>query len=317
MIAIDCERGSGRSKVAQTIVVDQSGKGDFKTIQAAIDSIPQNNKRWIKVQINPGIYTEQVNIPIEKPCIFLEGRGPRQTTVTYNAHESTDSSATFTSSPSNIVAKGITFKNSFNRWWKQNIYYGIKVPGVLPALSARIYGDKSAFYDCAFLGVQDTLWDAQGRHHFSNCYIEGSVDFIFGAGQSFYEGCLINVTSGGFITAQAKEFPNDANGFVFYRCIVLGIKGVRSYLGRAFRPYSTVIYHHTYFSEVVEPVGWHAWNNEGHEGNLTYREVNCKGPGSNTSKRVPWEKKLNAKQLNRFSKSSFIDQDRWLSKLPL
>lgn len=59
--------------------------------------------------------------------------------------------------------------------------------GVSPALSARIYGDKSAFYDCAFLGVQDTLWDVQGRHHFLNCYIEGAVDFIFGAGQSLYE----------------------------------------------------------------------------------------------------------------------------------
>ena len=45
----------------------------------------------------------------------------------------------------------------------QNTYKGIKVPGAKPALSARIYGDKSAFYDCAFLRVQDILWDASGR----------------------------------------------------------------------------------------------------------------------------------------------------------
>jgi pectinesterase len=80
-------------------------------------------------------------------------------------------------------------QNSYNLPFKQNINYGIKIPGVgvAPALSARIYGDKSAFYDCAFLGVQDTLSDVQGRHHFFSCYIEGAVDFIFGAGQSFYE----------------------------------------------------------------------------------------------------------------------------------
>lgn len=53
---------------------------------------------------------EQVTIPEDKPCIFLEGRDRTLTTITYNAHESTDTSATFTSSPSNIVAKGITFK---------------------------------------------------------------------------------------------------------------------------------------------------------------------------------------------------------------
>jgi hypothetical protein len=53
---------------------------------------------------------EQVNIPIEKPCIFLEGNGRRQTTVTYNAHQDTAASATFTSLPSNIVVKGITFE---------------------------------------------------------------------------------------------------------------------------------------------------------------------------------------------------------------
>jgi pectinesterase len=50
---------------------------------------------------------------------------------------------------------------------------------------------------------------------------------------------------------------------------------------------------------------------------FTYAEVNCKGRGSDISKRVPWEKKLDAQQINQFSKSSFIDQDGWLAKLPL
>ncbi|CAK7340526.1 unnamed protein product [Dovyalis caffra] len=244
------------------------------------------------------------------------------TTITYNAHEDTDISATFTSSPSNIVAKDITFKNSYNlpfnqKFYNKNIYYGIKIPGVIPALSARIYGDKSAFYDCAFVGVQDTLWDVQGRHHFSNCYIEGAVDFIFGAGQSFYEGCSINVTSAGFITAQGREFPNETNGFIFSRCTISGIRGVRALLGRAFRPYSKVIFQESFLSEVVDPLGWNAWHYAGHEDKFTYAEINCKGPGSNKSKRVPWEKKLSANQLKEFSKSSFIDQDGWLAKLPL
>lgn len=50
-----------------------------------------------------------------------------------------------------------------------------------------IAGDKASFYRCSFYGVQDTLWDVEGRHYFKGCFIEGAVDFIFGAGQSIYE----------------------------------------------------------------------------------------------------------------------------------
>jgi pectinesterase len=70
----------------------------------------------------------------------------------------------------------------------QNTYKRIKVPGAKPALSTRIYGDKSAFlWLCIFGGSRYILWDVSGRHHFSDCYIEGGVDLIYGAGQSFYK----------------------------------------------------------------------------------------------------------------------------------
>ena len=54
------------------------------------------------------------------------------------------------------------------------------------APAALIYGDKNAFYECGFIGVQDTLTDFIGRHLFEGCYIEGYVDFIWGYGQSVY-----------------------------------------------------------------------------------------------------------------------------------
>ena len=58
---------------------------------------------------------------------------------------------------------------------------------ITQAVAARIHGDKCAFFDCAFLGVQDTLYDSDGRHYFHNCYIQGATDFIFGNAQSIYE----------------------------------------------------------------------------------------------------------------------------------
>lgn len=62
----------------------------------------------------------------------------------------------------------------------------------VPAVAAMITGDKNSFYRCGFSGVQDTLWDDQGRHYFNHCTIEGAVDFIFGAGQSIYQVYIIS-----------------------------------------------------------------------------------------------------------------------------
>jgi pectinesterase len=55
------------------------------------------------------------------------------------------------------------------------------------AVAFLIQGDMAAFYDCSFYGAQDTLYDKAGRHYFKDCYIQGSIDFIFGDGQSLYE----------------------------------------------------------------------------------------------------------------------------------
>ena len=55
------------------------------------------------------------------------------------------------------------------------------------AVAFRISGDTAAFLGCKFLGAQDTLYDNVGRHYYKDCYIEGSVDFIFGNGLSLYE----------------------------------------------------------------------------------------------------------------------------------
>ena len=54
------------------------------------------------------------------------------------------------------------------------------------ALAMRISGDKAAFYNCKFIGFQDTLCDDKGRHFFKDCYIQGTYDFIFGNGKSLY-----------------------------------------------------------------------------------------------------------------------------------
>ncbi|CAJ1977854.1 unnamed protein product [Sphenostylis stenocarpa] len=255
--AVDC----GGSKISSTIVVDQSNKANFRTIQAAIDSIKPNNAQWVKIQINAGVYKEKVQIPTEKPCIFLQGQGKQVTTITNNDHNAPNTSSTFTAFANNLAASEITFKNSYGIIQRLNMHRNERHFGIRdPSLAARISGDKCAFYNCNFIGFQDTVWDERGRHYFQNCLFEGAVDFIFGAGQSFYQDCVLNATALGSITAQGRASTSDQSGFVFEGGSVVGSGVGNSLLGRAYRSCSRVIFHKTALAPVVEPVGWDAWN---------------------------------------------------------
>ncbi|CAN8255802.1 unnamed protein product [Cochlearia groenlandica] len=308
------------NKVVNTIVVDQTGLGKHRTVQAAIDhSVRDLNSQWIKIKVNRGVYVEKVKIPLTKPCIIVEGEGQRVTTITYDAHQATDVSSTFTTHPSHIVVRHITIMNTYNRLSSRNRpSWDIK-----PAVAVAVYGDKTAFYNCDFLGLQDTLWDVEGRHHFKDCYIEGAMDFIFGSGQSIYEDCHINATAGvlapkvsfGYITAQARRSVLDPSGFVFLRGTVSGTTNV--YLGRAYGPFSRVIFINTYLDSIVHPKGWFSWHYAGHERSFTYAEIECLGAGSDMTGRVSWVDKLHSFYIKqRFSISSFIDQDMWISNIP-
>ena len=57
------------------------------------------------------------------------------------------------------------------------------------AVAFLIAGDEAEFYRVAFLGGQDTLYDKAGRHYYKNCYIQGSIDFVFGAGDAYFDVC--------------------------------------------------------------------------------------------------------------------------------
>jgi len=47
-------------------------------------------------------------------------------------------------------------------------------------VALRISTNMTVFLGCKFLAAQDTLYDHIGRHYYKDCYIQGSIDFIFG-----------------------------------------------------------------------------------------------------------------------------------------
>ncbi|PIN11560.1 Pectinesterase [Handroanthus impetiginosus] len=299
-----------------TLAVDPLSNTSFSSIQSAIDSVPSNNKKWISICVKAGVYNEQVKIPPDKPYIYLKGEGIGKTNVVWDGHDTMLTSSTFASLADNIVVSGITFVNSYNYPPSKNDN------PVKPAVATKISGDKSAFYECSFLGYQDTLLDDEGRHYFKLCNIEGAIDFIFGGGQSIYEKCTISVNAGikspysiGFIAAQARASRDDTGGFVFKQCNVTG-EG-KAFLGRAWKPYSRVIYFNSFLSNVVIPQGWDAWTYADHESQLTFVEEECQGSGSDKFNRVKWEKNLSTEELHSFTRFSYIDNEGWIRKIPL
>ncbi|XVE89551.1 hypothetical protein DITRI_Ditri20bG0005200 [Diplodiscus trichospermus] len=297
--------------MANTIIVDQSGYGNFTTVQKAIDSIPSNNAVWTRIHVKAGVYNEKVNIPQDKPKILFQGESSRTTIIQYGDSGNSIESSTFSLSAEEFVAMDITFKNTHNLQ-----------PGkpVTWAPAALINADMAAFYRCGFISLQDTLTDSKGRHYFEKCYIEGALDFIWGNGKSIYERCTINVTAsllgGGrsaFITAQGRDSMVDTSGFVFKYCFIVGTGP--AYLGRAYREHARVLFYQTRMSNIIVPQGWSACNNAGKENSLVYAEVECEGPGADNSKRVPWEKNLSAQELSYLLNiNNFINKGGWIQR---
>nr|XP_011466348.1 PREDICTED: probable pectinesterase 29 [Fragaria vesca subsp. vesca] len=304
-------------EVSRTFKVDMKGHGDFRTVQEAIDSIPSNNSWWTRIILNHGLYFEKVVIPQEKPYIILEGHPKFLTAIEFGDFGSVGKSPTFTLLADNFVARNILFKNSYDHLIKED-------PNrrTTWAVAAKIVGDKASFYHCGFISLQDTLWDARGRHYFYDCDVRGAIDFIWGNGQSIYEKCQIMslskiIGTTGYITAQGREGPDETTGFVFKDCYVCG--SGTAFLGRAYRNYSRVLFSGTYMENVITPEGWSLWTPPqiSYADVITFSEANCRGPGADLSRRISWEKKLSDEEvISLTNTASFIDQDGWLGKQP-
>ncbi|GKV40439.1 hypothetical protein SLEP1_g48082 [Rubroshorea leprosula] len=120
-----------------------------------------------------------------------------------------------------------------------------------------------------FLTIQDTLFDDNGRHYYSNCYIEGAVDFNCGNAPmpilflrlfvGVLQKCHLRSLSEGTraITAQQRQSPSKNTGFIFLGCNITGVES--TVLGRPWGAYSKVVFVQTYMSNVVLPQGWENW----------------------------------------------------------
>ncbi|WCJ22360.1 Pectin lyase-like superfamily protein [Euphorbia peplus] len=296
-----------------TITVNQNGTANFTTIGEAINSLPPHNSRRVIIDIKPGVYREKLSISKVLPFVTFLGDSNDPPLITGNDTASvfgkdgkalkTFQSATVAIDGNYFVAMNIKFENT-----APHEIGSIGGQGV----ALRISGNKAAFYNCSFYGNQDTLYDHKGLHYFNNCFIQGSVDFIFGSGRSLYENCHLNSIAKkvASLTAQKRSNATMESGFSFKNSVVTGSGLV--YLGRAWGDYSRVVFSYTYMDKVVLPQGWNDWGIQNRDTSVFYGEYKCTGPGANSTGRVAWARILTDEEALPFLGTYYVDGDTWL-----
>ncbi|XP_011621394.1 probable pectinesterase 68 [Amborella trichopoda] len=300
----------------RTITVDCQGFGDFLTVQAAIDSIPEGNTENVTIQIGAGYYVEKVVVPASKAFITLQGAG-RDVTVIEWHNRASDLGPTGQQLRTYNTASVTVFSNHFTA---RNMSFKNTAPAPMPGMEGwqaaafRISGDKALFVGCGFYGAQDTLCDDAGRHYLKDCYIEGSIDFIFGNGRSMYKDCEIHsiATKFGSIAAQARQSPLEKTGFAFVNCKVTGTGPL--YVGRALGQYSRVVFAYTYFDDIVSNEGWDDWDHRSNQRKEAFFGVyRCWGPGAGSARGVSWARELDFMSAKPFLVKSFVNGRHWIS----
>ena len=312
------------SSVAPDAVVALDDTGQYRSIQDAISAAPMHTGTddpvWI-IFVKVGTYRERVYVQRERGRILVVGEDAARTILEFDLHANLPDPdgkpiGTFRTPTLHVDGDGfelrdLTVRNTAGPPGPQP-----DGPDVAQALALRADGDRLVFRRCRFLGWQDTILVNRGRHYFEDCYIEGHVDFIFGAATAFFSRCHIHCLKDGYITA-ASTPQGAAHGLVFADGRITGAEGVKTYLGRPWREFAQTLFLRTEMSAVVRPEGWHNWNKPHAEKTTRYAEFASIGPGADPLARVPWSRQLTATEAERYTVAAVLGgTDGWNPAYP-
>ena len=273
------------------IIVAKDGSGDFRSIQEAVDALPDTAEgEGARILVREGEYRERV--VIHKNGVRLEGADREGTVLAWNGcakdtypdgtEKGTFLSATLTVTGRDVTVENMTVRNDAGDGRKAG-----------QAVAVYAAGDRGIWRRCSLLAHQDTLFcgpvrlpnlgEAIGsragcaeaytrvedgpltrsRQYFEECLIRGDVDFIFGPYRCWFEGCTLFMNErGGWYTA-ANTNEAQPFGFVFHNCALTGecAEGA-AFLGRPWRKYARTVFLACEMDAHVAPEGFSDWDAE-------------------------------------------------------
>ncbi|ANF98743.1 pectinesterase family protein [Paenibacillus bovis] len=262
------------------------------------------------IRILEGIYEESVRI--YRSNLRIVGLGTVEITAARHAMEKDEQGApigTFATPTvflggSNLLLENLTIINSAGQG-----------EGIGQAVAVYAHCDRAVFRGCTLRGHQDTLFTgplpprpreravfggipirehhSQYRQLYEHCYIEGTVDFIFGGATAYFDQCQIHSlrhyrNRSTYITA-ASTPQGQSYGYVLYRCYLTGDPDIASvYLGRPWREYARTMLVECRLDDHIHPAGWHNWDQPANEKTVTYQEYDRLHAEELRKHRVPW-----------------------------
>lgn len=250
-------------------------------LQAVFDKAEAGSE----IRLAPGEYRQKT--VIRTPGLTLIGEGPEKTVIIYDDYakkldEQGREYVTFRTYTLAVCAEGVTMKNLAI----VNDALHPEIKGQEVALT--VYADNFAMEDCRLTSTQDTLFlgplppdlierydgfladelrlGGQMRQRFTNCLIEGTVDFIFGCGDTLFENCEIRSLQDardlGYVAAPAHSLEQ-TRGLHFRGCRFTCEEGVTPgsiYLARPWRDYGLSVFENCTYGPHIDAVGFDKWN---------------------------------------------------------
>jgi pectin methylesterase-like acyl-CoA thioesterase len=291
----DCNSVTGQP----VITVGASG-ASFTTVQAALNSLSKSNTTATQIRIAPGTYKEKLTIQV--PNITLCGQTGKasSTILTYS-----DNANTSNGSGGTLGTTGGTSTNlTSNDVSVENITFANSTPlGGSQAVALLVSGNQVQFRNCRFLSFQDTLYVRKAKQYFRDCYMEGTVDFIFGDATAVFDNCTVNNVGSGTAATAPNTDQAVPYGLVFLGgqlTAAAGIKAGSIALSRNWGAYGSTTFLHTTLGAHISAVGWSPMGTNTLD-TARFSEYKSTGPGATTGSRAPQSKQLTDQQAANYT----------------
>ncbi len=231
------------------ITVDINGKGDYTSIQAAVNSLPDTAAAPRLIFIKKGIYREKIYI--EKSFVIFEGEDRAGTVITQAIardewrclHNEDWGVATMNIDGNDITLKNLTIINSYALDAKTDKTIYCPLDTLLKQRKITTAGHQMAIrsmnatrlsaINCRFAAwAGDTVspWNVEnGLFYFKDCIMEGGVDFYCPRGWAYAENCQFIANTGSASIWHDGSRNKDAKT-VLKNCSFSGFNGFK--LGR-------------------------------------------------------------------------------------
>jgi pectinesterase len=300
------------------ITVSADGKGDFNTVQGAIDFLPDHSRKRVTIAVRNGIYQEIVYFR-NKDNLTLLGENPEKTVVRYANNE------VFNPHPVNIRTNELpgTFPSRRAAFAADNsndihiVNMTLQTTAFGQAEGLLMTGRRNILSNVRVIGSGDAL-QVNGPTYIVDSTIEGAGDTILGRGPAFFEGCTLRSRS----VFMWIRNTSANHGNVFKNCTFTGTAAPTTLArspknGASTYPYAEAVLLNCTLSGIL-PEGWSAAD-EG--GNVRFWEYNSRNPDGSpvdVSKRAPMsrqlDKKTDAKLISDYSSPEFV-LDGWTPRL--